>query len=91
MNKLYNTLHEVEVEILRQARLKTEGRFSHTVSDPVPNMWKNAMLGEEVGEVAREVLALEGIVQEKGDLKALRKELIHVAALATSWANSIPK
>lgn len=88
-DNLYGVLFEVEQEIHRQRKLKADGRFTYTIDDPVSNMLKNTVLGEEVGEVAREVLALEGIVQEVGDLGKLRKELLQVAALATSWANSI--
>jgi hypothetical protein len=88
---LRRTMQEVESEIFRAVKLKVEGRFTYTIADPIPNMWKSAMIVEETGEVAREVIALEGIVQEKGDLPALRKELIQVAALATAWANSIPR
>jgi len=90
-NNLRRTIDEVQSEILRAVRLKSEGRFQYVIADPIPAMWKNAMLMEETGEVSREVLALEGIVQEKGDLAALRKELIQVAALATFWADSIPR
>lgn len=46
-----------------------------------------AILAEEVGEVAREFNEAER--SGKFDLKALRAELIQVAAMAGAWADMI--
>lgn len=84
----YDVLGEVSLECDRQFRLKEEGRFSYT-PDQVPSLMGLAMLTEEVGEVAREVLALTGDVQESGDIFRLRTELIHVAAIAVAMIMGI--
>ena len=39
---------------------------------------------EEVGEVAREAMALLGVVKESGDRIRYRKELVQVAAVAVA-------
>lgn len=84
-----NALAEVGEEIDRQHRLKMEGRFAFVPSDKISPSRKLSMLVEEVGEAARHTLADEGIVQEKPNILGLRKELIQVAAIATSWASSL--
>jgi NTP pyrophosphatase (non-canonical NTP hydrolase) len=52
----------------------------------VANGSKLAVLVEEVGEVARAVLGEEGAVGDGGHLVS---ELIHVAAVATAWVESL--
>lgn len=84
----YDVLGEVSLECDRQFRLKQEGRFSYT-PDQVHPLMGLAMLTEEIGEVAREVLALTGDVQEPGNVPKLRTELIHVAAIAVAMITGI--
>jgi hypothetical protein len=81
-------LHEVAGERTRQEQLKAEGKFDFTAAD-APHLAASAILTEEVGEAAREALALAGIVRETGDVTRLRKELIQVAAVAVAWVEKI--
>lgn len=76
-------------ERARQEELKAEGRFAYTAADPALDEHKLAMLTEEVGEVAREILALAGIVQESATRAKLRRELIQVAAIAVAWVEAL--
>lgn len=80
-------LSEVRYERHRQEQLKAEGRFEHTLADPeMSETYKMACILEEIGEVARNLLARASLVTD-GDAsdKALRKELIQVAALTVAW------
>jgi hypothetical protein len=81
------TLLVVAHERERQHRLKAEGRFKYTPSDDELTDWQRlAMILEEVGEVARNLLARDGLVTD-GDVgdDALAKELSQVAALSVAW------
>ena len=84
-----SVLNEVAKERVRQEMLKVEGRFRHTLADRgMDDGEKLAAICEEVGEVGRALLGNRMLVQDGGDL---RKELlIHVAALAVAWVESIP-
>jgi NTP pyrophosphatase (non-canonical NTP hydrolase) len=81
-------LLEVRQERHRQEQLRREGRFTYTLATPdgMDDGEKLAALMEEVGEVARAILGDHDIVQDGGDV---RKELIHVAAVAVAWAESL--
>ena len=43
---------------------------------------------EDVGEVAREAMALLGVVRESADVARYRKELIQVAAMAVAMVEA---
>lgn len=80
-----NAIILVQSERLRQFALKEQGRFKYTPSDPqLTWMQRLAMLTEELGEVARECLALDGIVQEQPNVGKLKKELTQLAAVAVA-------
>lgn len=89
---LGTVLVNVKNERFRQERLKAEGRFKHTPADrDCPALAKFAMVGEEFGEVAKEVLTQPGspfAFDTVGDVLKLRKELIQVAALCVAWVES---
>lgn len=75
------TLVEVSVERQRQDALFVTGKHAFNTSNPsVPGEAKLGILAEEFGEVAK---ALNDGTDE------LRVELIHVAAVAVAWAESL--
>jgi hypothetical protein len=53
-------------------------------------MW-NAILSEEVGESAQEVLTLEWGEEAGGGHGNLREELVQVAAVAVAWIEAIDR
>lgn len=82
-------LYQISLERDRQEALKAEGRFKFTCADPDVPIGHNIMvLGEEYGEVCTAVLEAEGL---SFDLHQphLRKELIHVAAVAVAWIEAL--
>lgn len=82
-------LDEVARERLRQETLRAEGRFRYTCADRgMDDGNKLACLAEEFGEVAKTMLHNRRLVSDGGG--DLRTELIHVAAVAVAWAESIP-
>jgi hypothetical protein len=77
-------LSDITKERARQVKLKTIGIFDHT-PDEVPVIEGQLMLMEEVGEVARCILAVTGqaSIQDSNLTEAdLFKELTQVAAVA---------
>lgn len=77
---------EIKHEIARQILLRAQGRFTHTPKDSgVPDFVKFGILSEELGEVARCVLANSRLVQESASVDNLREELVQVAAIAVAW------
>lgn len=83
----HDCLDMIETERERQLALKAEGRFQYTPSDiELYEAEILAMIVEEVGEVARNVLARANLVTD-GDqtIPALMKELSQVAALSLAW------
>lgn len=89
---LERVLMAIGSERRRQDALKAAGRFDYTAADPIPPGLKLAMLGEEFGEVARQVLTQPetGIAHDtEGSLANLRKELTHVAAVAAAWLETL--
>lgn len=83
----------VSRERVHQLRLKAEGRFDYTASDiEVSETLKLLMIQEEVGEVARNIMARAGIVTD-GDptTEALVKELVQVAALSLAFVEGLLK
>jgi hypothetical protein len=81
-------LLQVKEERARQDDLKAEGRFDHTPNE-VPLFVSYGMVSEEVGEVARCILAMDGYVSEKLTVDDARKELIQVAAIAVAMIEGI--
>lgn len=103
-NKTGNVLTEVLQERKRQEELLAQGKFAYTcASSKISNSSKLPVLGEEFGEVCKEVTEMISLVSNAGcgsvDLshsfeyrkQNLRKELIQVAAVAVAWAESIEK
>lgn len=90
---MLDILHEVRQERIRQEELKAEGRFLFTCADNgLTNAEKLACLIEEVGEAAREVLTQPDrplASDTIGTATALRRELIHVAAVAVAWIEAL--
>lgn len=86
-------LNLVRQERLRQERLKAEGRFVATCADNVMTPCeKLAVLAEEVGEAAKEALTLperQLATDSLGSIDKLRAELVHVAAVAVAWVESL--
>jgi len=85
---------DVVRERLRQERLRAEGRFQFTCAEEgLTNAEKLAVLMEEVGEVARDVLNQEDRHLCTHDVVStpakLREELIQVAAVAVAWAEAL--
>ena len=88
-----DVLSDVGVERERQEHLRRQGRFAYTCADPaVPNAAKFVILVEEIGEVAKETLTQPGdalAFDSTGSQAGLYRELIHVAAVAVAWAESL--
>lgn len=85
---------DVSAERERQERHVAAGRFKHTCGDPrgMTHADRLAVLAEEVGEVAREVLAQDGRQLARDSLgtpAALRAELVQVAAVAVAWIEAL--
>lgn len=82
----------ISEERKRQDERKAQGRFLYTCADPEMNDYERlAVLAEEFGEVAREVLTGEGkrlARDTEGTAEALRKELAQVAAVCLAWLES---
>lgn len=81
-------------ERCRQEERKAKGRFRSTCADDkMTNAEKMTVLCEEVGEVAQEVLTLDGRRQPRRDTAgteaALCGELAQVAAVAVAWIESL--
>ena len=88
MTSTEHVLNDVSRERLRQETLKAEGRFRRTCADrQMDDGDKLACLAEEFGEVAKAMLHNRMLVSDGGG--DLRTELIHVAAVAVAWAESI--
>lgn len=84
-------LFDVHAERRRQDALRDSGRFAATLADRDTLLLgeKLACITEEVGEAARCVLSMCGLVQEELGAADLRKELVQVAALACAWIESL--
>ncbi len=90
----YKVLGEVANERDRQETLRAEGRFAATCADEdgIGDAEKLAILVEEVGEVARQVLTQSSrqlALDSLGTREGLRDELIQVAAVAVAWAEAL--
>lgn len=84
-------LDDVSRERDRQEQLKAEGRFKYTCADlEMLDPEKGLCLTEETGEVCTAVLER---LQLSHDIHRsdLRKELVHVAAVAVAWVEALDK
>lgn len=97
---LMNVLIDVNGECQRQRILQSEGRFEFTCADVgLSQFEKLAILAEEIGEVAREILTQKPLGKAgkalandtDGTVAGLRKELVQVAAVAASWVEGIDR
>jgi hypothetical protein len=101
-----NILNDISIERNRQEQLKKDGKFLWTCADLRVAGYadKLAVLSEEVGEAAKEVvdLTIEQLKYDKEMLEypkhrreqrrdRLRKELIQVAAVCVAWCEAIDK
>lgn len=88
---MMSVLDDVLKERKRQEWLREQGKFSWTcatVNREVKPSDKYAVLAEEVGEVAREIV--EGLPEGVGVDKAkLREELVQVAAVCVAWVEAL--
>lgn len=77
----------------RQDNLKAQGKFRYSCADPEPtDAWRFTVLGEEVGEVARELNESSVFHCEHADPSddtKLESELIQVAAVCVAWLERI--
>lgn len=87
----WRVLDDVLKERKRQAWLRDQGRFRYTLADEpgLMDSEKFACIAEEVGEVARCVLARARIVKEAPDAEKLRLELVQSAALCVAWIEAL--
>jgi hypothetical protein len=76
----------IDLERLRQGQLKLAGKIMATCADPIDEAVKLAALTEEVGEVARAVMARGGWSVEEDNL---REELVQVAAICVAWLETL--
>jgi hypothetical protein len=87
-------LERITTERQRQEELRDAGRFEHTCGD-VPglaNTEKLAVLVEEVGEVAREVLtAAELVYDGQPNRRKLAEELTQISAISAAWLEALIK
>lgn len=81
--KIFNM---ISAERLRQSQLKIDGKIMATCADPIDEAVKLAALTEEVGEVARAVMARGGW---SGEQDNLREELVQVAAICVAWLEAL--
>lgn len=86
-------LARIATERTNQQKLKRDGKFLHSVADREPtDAWCLAVLGEEFGEVAREVneayLFPSGAADTLRD-ERLEAELVQVAAVCVAWLERI--
>lgn len=90
--KLERALDLVVAERDRQDVLKAVGRFQHTCADNpgLADVEKLAVLVEEVGEVAREVLGGAELVHDgTPSQEKLRTELVQCAAISLAWIEAL--
>lgn len=93
-NRTWAVLGDVHRERMRQEELKEAGRFQFTCADRegLTNAERMAILMEEVGEAAREVLTQDGrrLARDTvGTVEALRNEWIQIAAVAVACVESL--
>jgi hypothetical protein len=98
-------LNDIADERKRQEKLKSDGKFLWTCASlNVPHNAKLAVLAEEFGETAKEIvdygISIDKYMAEKLSfplhrrlyfLKRIREELIQVAAVCVAWCEAIDK
>lgn len=105
MSTISKVLDEVASERMRQEQLKATGKFLWTCADneafrqkvlaAVTEPEKLAVLGEEFGEVCKEVVEEVIATDRMSPSRAfecrlkLRKELLEVAACCVAWVESL--
>lgn len=85
------SLARIAIERNNQETLKEKGKFRNSCADEgVHDNWRFTVLGEEFGEVSRELNESSefGIGRENNDAK-LASELIQVAAVCVAWLEAI--
>lgn len=89
MSSCKKILIDVAAERARQEVLRESGKFSWTCADEsVPDASKLAVLGEEYGEVSREIV--EALIDPaRRDRVKLRAELVQVAAVCVAWCEAL--
>jgi hypothetical protein len=84
----YNIANAIALERMRQDHLRTMGHFALTLADgalaPAECL---AVLGEEFGEVSREVC--EQLAGNGLDVVHLREELVQLAACCVAWIEAL--
>jgi hypothetical protein len=92
---LERVLTRIGDERVSQDAMKAAGRFQFTCADDgMTDFERFCVLGEEVGEVAREVLTQPErrlADDTEGSLYGMRKELIQVAAVAAAWVEALDR
>ena len=81
VNKRARVFLAIAEERRRQEFLKSQGRFTHTCADAMPESMKLAVLAEEFGEIARAVC--------ERDWENMKEEIIQTAAVLVAWAESL--
>jgi NTP pyrophosphatase (non-canonical NTP hydrolase) len=94
MTQVDHVLNEVLATVAderdRQEEMKAQGKFRYTCADhEMTHADCLAVLTEEVGEVARAVLNINRLTSDRGDVTALREELVQVAAVAVAWVEGL--
>jgi NTP pyrophosphatase (non-canonical NTP hydrolase) len=91
-NSIVNRIfEEIQQERLRQEALRQQGRFAHTCADAeLLQSERLAILIEEVGEVAKAILNVNGLANDAAETD-LRKELIQAAAVCVAWLEGLNK
>ena len=102
---LTRVIDDVIGERYRQEKLKEDGKFLFTCASPsYSDLAKFAVLGEEYGEVAKEVVEM-GITVDKYQaenavmpphrtlhyLERIRKALIQIAAVCVAWCEALDR
>lgn len=83
--KTYIAINSIVAERERQDALKSQDRFKYTCADwELSDSERLAILVEEIGEVAREVLGNQDLTTD-GTPGRLQTELVQAAAIIVSW------
>lgn len=87
---------EILAERQKQERLREAGKFLYTCAErdftAFTHFARATVLGEEMGEVCRAVLDVEGVAEGRGKPGArekLRAELVQVAAVAVAYLEAL--
>lgn len=104
MTVMVRIFHDIRNERARQEALQRAGKFPHTCADPAAtNLYRLAVMSEEVGEVAHEVVDREDLAvkyarepgtdwpleRQQAINARLYEELVQVAAVAVAWCEHL--